>query len=157
MQLALLTTQRFVEALRNDKEKKHKGKHLESKSTLEETRNSLRVKLNQMVESREAQPGVIDKTSAKPLVKAKTGTQFLIDQFPYSSLSDLELVKLFDVSGFKLGETMEESLHIVHSLRALSKDCFVSNFDAYVSSGNINVLCDIPTDGSNVPVSHHGI
>ena len=108
-----------------------------------------------MVESREAQPGVIDKTSAKPLVKAKTGTQFLIDQFSYSSLSDLELVKLYDVSGFKLGETLEESLHIVHYLRALSKPCFVSNFEAYVSSSNINTLCIIPTVGSDVPDSHH--
>ena len=101
-------------AIRNDKEKKRKGKHTSATSSTEETRNSLRVKLNQMVGATEAPAGGSDLT--KPPVKAKTGIQFLIDQFPYSSLSDLDVVNLYDISGFKLGDNLEDSIQIVLEL-----------------------------------------
>ena len=120
-------------ALHQEKEKKRKGK---AAATLDEPRNSLRVKLNQMVgDPKDVQEGA----AGKPLVKAKTGTNFLLEQFPFSALLDVELVNLYDVSGFKLGGTLDESLMIVKSLRLLSKPSFVSVINDSVTTGQITL------------------
>ena len=150
-------------AIHQEKEKKRKGKHQENVVSKEEPRNSLRVKLNQMVGAKEVKevPGGPVKSTGK----AKTGTNFLIDQFPYSFLSDLDLVKLYDVSGFKLGDTLEDSITIVQSIRSLSKPKLVSVINntlgtGFISSSDINGIvhedCDLDGIVHEGNISLHG-
>lgn len=94
------------------------------------------MKLNQLAGAKEVSAGEESKSSTKS-AKATTGTQFLIEQFPYDSLSDLDLVKLYDISGFKLGDTLDDSIQIVKSLRSLSKPRFVTVLSECHQQGQI--------------------
>lgn len=51
----------------------------------------------------------------------------------------LELVKLYDVSGFKLGDTLEDSIRIVQSIRSLSKNKLESVITNNVDTGLISI------------------
>lgn len=65
-------------AIRNDNEKKRKGKHHEV-SSKEETRNSLWVKLNQLAGAKEVSAGGGESKSSAKSAKATTSIHFLID------------------------------------------------------------------------------
>lgn len=49
-------------------------------------------------------------------------------------LTDLELIQLYDISGFKLGSSDEEKLNTVKSLRSLSQTRFNSSFSEILST-----------------------
>lgn len=58
----------------------------------------------------------------------------ILTEFPYPSLTDQEIISLFEISGLKLGDTLDQKLRVVKHLRTLSRARFQSTCTEVISS-----------------------
>ena len=88
----------------------------------EETRHSLRQKTIQIASrgGRGARGGRRGRGSSQP----RSGTPSFVQNFPFAEYTDDELIRLFEVSGFSLGNSEVSKLLVINHLRSLHKDRF---------------------------------
>lgn len=114
-----------------------KGK---SRASSAETRSSLRIKLMGNTEQK-------DETT-KPIRRAAgSGTKKYLDQFPYAHLTDSEVIAMYEIGGFSLGEDEATKLQVVNKFRTISKTSLVSVFDEVNEK---RLLSPSPTDISAI-------
>lgn len=98
----------------------------DSKSSVE-LQHSFRLRMKEVASKGGAGKGGAGKSTDT------TGT-VIVSQFPYASLTDKEIVNLYTLSGFSLGNNEDEQLHVVHCLKSLSKARFNASLSSLLSS-----------------------
>lgn len=88
----------------------------------EEARHSLRLKVKDGA-----------GTSRRGRTGASSGNA-IISSFPYVHLTDLELIQLYEISGFSLGSSEEEKIDAVRKLRSLSNARFNTSLSSILST-----------------------
>lgn len=107
--------------------------------TEEEIRHSLRLKLK--------------GGSSKPRRGGRGGSSSgipILSEFPYPSLSDQEIISLFEISGLKLGDSLDQKLTVVKHLRSLSRTRFQNACTEIISSRAPDAIAPILDIGQSI-------
>lgn len=73
--------------------------------------------------------------------KAGTSTgNVILNSFPYVHLTDLELIQLYEISGFNLGNSDFDKLETVHKLRSLSHSRFHNTFSDILGTSSKSTI-----------------
>lgn len=118
-----------------DMSNEKKGPEWSSKKKMDpEVRNSLRLKMKKSVQFKHCvtQPPVGHFFKGQPSSNAGSnlilnlGVDALVNNFWYAHLTDTEVVKMFEISGFSLGAAEDIRLQIVNQFRSFTRDKLIS-------------------------------